>query len=137
MEAEDKFGYDAAIKISEDVRDRMGRLMAREIKQIFGIEERGPEAFVKVMQVYPWFLITRYQIEVNPREVSIGAPHCPSQEARLKRGIGEYDCKDMHRCEFESIIKEVDERIRVECVFALPDPHPPELFCKWRFTMMN
>lgn len=137
LEAEDKFGYDAAIKINEDVWDRMGRLMTREIKQRFGIEQRGLEAFVKVMQVYPWFLISRHQIEVNPGEVYIGAPHCPSQEARLKRNIGEYDCKDMHRREFESIIKEVDERIRVECVFAPPDPHPPELFCKWRFTMMN
>ena len=53
LEAEDKFGYDAAIKINEDVWDRMGRLMTREIKQRFGIEQRGLEAFVKVMQVYP------------------------------------------------------------------------------------
>lgn len=122
---EDTFGYDAAIKINEEVWARMGRLMTHEIKQRFGIEQKGLEAFVKVIRVYPWFLITQYQIEVNDDEVFIGAPHCPSQEARLKRGMSEYSCKDMHRREFESIIKEVDEKIRVECLFAPPDPHPP------------
>jgi hypothetical protein len=125
---EDKFGYDAAIGLNEEVWGRMGRLMTREIKQRFGVEQKGLEAFVKVIKIYPWFLISQHQIEVNDDEVFISAPHCPSQEGRLKRGMSEYDCKYMHRLEFQSIVKEVDEKIRVECLFAPPDSHPPDLF---------
>lgn len=115
---ENRFGYGAAIEIYKQVWDRTGRLMTREIQQRFGIDQKDLEALVKVMQVYPRFLITRYKIDVNADEVFIRALNCPSQEALLKRGMGEHNRKDMHRRKFESIIKEVDGRISVESLFC-------------------
>jgi hypothetical protein len=132
---ENNFSYDAAIKINEEVWHRMGKIMTREIKERFLIEEKGLKALARVLGYSPWSMISGFEIEAGDDELIVTVPHCRSQENRLKRGLGEYKCKDMHFGEFMSIIEEVDRNIKVECVFAPPDPHPEDLFCKWRFTM--
>ena len=132
---ENTYSYDAAIKMNEEVWHRMGKIMAREIKEKFSIEEKGLKALAKVFRYYPWAIISGYEIVTTDEEIIVTVPHCPSQEGRLKRGLGEYNCKDMHFGEFMNIIEEIDKNIWVECLFAPPDPHPKNLFCICYFRM--
>lgn len=61
---------------------------------------------------------------------------CRVQAARQHKGLADYPCKSAGLVEYTYFARTIDPRITTECIGCPPDPHPPEWFCAWRFTMV-
>jgi hypothetical protein len=133
LKVAEQFDEPTADRLNEKVWGRITAMAAKNLVKRFAIEERGLKGFVRALRYWPWCILVDYHIDESPEEVMISVPSCPTQDARTRRGLKEYDCREMHRLEFNSFAKEIDPRIETCCLFAPPEPRREGAVCKWRF----
>jgi hypothetical protein len=60
---------------------------------------------------------------------------CRVQDARKRKGLDDFPCKEVGLVEYTTFAVTVDPRLRTRCIACPPDDHPDEWWCTWEFTL--
>ena len=132
---EDEYGLDAALRIEKKLMGDLGRKQAKFLKKILNTGE-GISELGRAINYAPENYLESYVLESRDENHAVYSnPSCSVQKARVQRGLREYPCREVGLSYLQNFAKQIDPRITVECIIAPPDPHPPDMFCKWRFHL--
>ncbi len=131
---EERWGTEAATEIDKNVWAVMGKIEARRIKKFLNNGNDIP-SMMEALRLSSWALdIEDKEYEIGENEAIVRNKNCRVQNTRIKKGLGEFPCKQV-RWEFlKAFAKEFNENIKVECIVCPPDAHPKDLWCEWKFV---
>jgi hypothetical protein len=134
---EDKYGLEAALELDLKMWIQQASIEARRIKKYMSIEGEGVKGVLKALRFMTFdpAMPFDYLLDgVDPGTAYMWVPYCRPQEGRKKTSRGEFPCKDIGMACYENLAKIIDPSVKVECLFAPPDSHPADAWCKWKLT---
>lgn len=133
---EEKFGNESATEIDAKVWEIMGKIEARRLKEILGIEDDDISTMVEALRTSSWSLdLEEKEIILDKNRALFRNSKCRIQKTRKKKGLEEFPCKKVRWGYLKSFAKEFNQKIAVECNICPPDKHPQKLWCEWEFKL--
>lgn len=135
---ERRHGLAHAIELDTEAWEQFTVLEARRIKRLLDLPEGGGiAALAQALRFRLYALVNEQEAEV---EEATGAllfrmRRCRVQEARERKGMAPFPCKPVGLVEYGGFARTIDPRLETEVLVCPPDPHPPEFFCAWRFSL--
>ncbi|MGE4518559.1 MAG: DUF6125 family protein [Desulfobacteraceae bacterium] len=129
------YGMNDAKRCNDSCWSNFSPFEARSIKKLLGIPENsGLQGLEKALgaRLYSNVNIQSVVWE-NDKSLIFQMNKCWVQEKRKARGLDDYPCKSAGLVEYAYFAREIDKRIKTECIGCPPDTHPEEWYCAWRF----
>lgn len=131
---EEKFGTESATEIDANCWKVMGKIEARYLKKILGVDEVLPDSLIHMLRNTSWALdIQEKKYEVSKNKATIRVVRCGTQETRISKELGIFPCKRVRFGYLEAFAKELNSDIQVKCNFCPPDERPAGVWCEWEF----
>lgn len=133
---EEKFGTEAATQIDTKCWEVMGRLEARELKNVLGIEKNDIPSLMYALQNTSWSLYQEEkETEASPTRGVYRVKKCRTQETRIRKGLGEFPCKNVRYSYLKSFTEEFNPNIELKCRICPPGKHTRNVWCEWEFIL--
>lgn len=135
LAVEEALGLEQAIKLDKQVWSVCAESEAKRLKKFMSIPN-GLAGLAKAFNFHVMFLATEFEISQPSEEVVVFAvTSCKPQLARVRKGLGEFPCKEAGIPCMSSFAKVIAPSAEVRCVICPPDPHPGNIWCQWEFTL--
>jgi len=135
---EEKFGTEAATQIDTECWKTLGKLEARELKNLLHIEKTDVSALMHALRNTSWSLYQEEkQVELSPSKGVYRVKKCRVQETRINKGLGTFPCKNVRFSYLKAFVEEFNPNIKVNCRVAPPEERPKNVWCEWEFTLNN
>lgn len=134
---ERRFGQAAAIACDRDAWEQFSPIEAR---RILGRLDLAPGGGLDALDRA---LRHRLYAHLNPQAITRPAPErlvlrmltCRVQEARRRKGLPDFPCREVGLVEYTTFAQTIDPRIETRCVVCPPDPPATGHTCAWEFTL--
>lgn len=136
---EKQAGMDAAKRVNDTCWSRFAPLEARRAKAKLNLPEQGGISALKMaLAVRMYGRLNEWEfVEETDKSILFRMTDCRVQTARKRKGLADYPCKSGGTTEYITFAREIDSRLKCECVGCPPDDHPEEWVCSWRFTLVE
>jgi hypothetical protein len=131
---EERYGLEAAMELDVRMWQIGSKIEVRRIKELLNLGH-GLKNVLRAINFLSWSSSFGYDYDISGDAAVWTCRRCPPQESRIKAGIGEFPCKPTFDACFGNVVEVIDPRVKVECLFCPPGPHPEDAWCQWRFTL--
>ncbi len=135
--AEKKYGMAAAIELDKEAWRRFSPIEAKRIMDGLGLQPGGGlKALEQCLKHRCYSFINEQSIErINSFTLVLKMIKCRVQDARERKGMEPFPCKEVGIIEYQTFAETIDSRIRVECLACPPDRSERHFWCGWKFTL--
>lgn len=134
---ESEFGIDAAIKLDGIAWSRFSPIEAGRILKRLGKEPGGGLDLLEeaLQQRIYAFINEQRVVERTEKKMIFEMTACRVQDARHRKGLAAFPCKQVGVIEYSTFAGTIDPRIQTRCLRCPPDDYNGEYWCRWEFTI--
>lgn len=134
---ETKFGIETAIELDKEAWKRFSPIEAGRIMAFLGIEPGGGlDALAECLQYRCYSYINEQEItRAADDRLILKMVKCRVQDARRRKNMTPFPCKDVGIIEYAEFARTIDPRIESRCIACPPDEMERDFWCGWEFTI--
>src|SRR4030042_4464269 len=138
LSVKERVNNEEALACDINVWEKMGRYELSKITRLLNIQGNDVAAFVKGMQISPWFRVIESKFELSDHNnATLTITNCPTLNALEKEGEGRENqiCNIVEPKVFKDYASFFNPDIEVKCLQSPPRKSRDGFCCQWQFTL--